>query len=67
LGEFQTKTSSIPGFLATVALPLVKTSAMWQQLLLNAVPKYTQKRLQYMFIVLLTDNKILRKIIKIEA
>jgi hypothetical protein len=65
LGEFQTKTSSIPVFLAADALPLVKTSATWQQLLLNAVPKYIQRKLQCMFIVLSTNNKTQTKTIKI--
>jgi len=49
-------------FLAVVALPLAKTSAMWQQLLLNAVPKYTYK--EDFTIRLLTNNKILTKVIK---
>jgi hypothetical protein len=52
LAEFQTKTSSIPVSLVANALLLVRISAVWQQLLLNAEPKYRK----YFSVCLLQDD-----------
>jgi hypothetical protein len=50
LAEFQTKTSSIPMSLVADALLLVRISAVWQQLLLNAVPKFKKKKDVYLLL-----------------
>jgi hypothetical protein len=66
LAEFQTKTSSIPMSLVADALLLVRISAVWQQLLLNAAPKYIQEKIKCMFVAFLLNEKIIIKVIMIK-